>query len=371
MRMHYALRRSLRPRLRPPIRLLVIGILLTIAFSLVRWCSAAACADDLEKRIRDLISASGAEVVAVAHYDLDTRREFLINPDVSFHAASTMKVPVMMEVYRQAAARKLRFDQRLPIKNDFLSLADDSHYSLSGESDSEQSLYKRIGQTETIRELVRLMITVSSNLATNLLMERVTPERVMDLMRAIGAGNMHVLRGVEDGKAFQKGLNNTTTARDLMIIMTLIAERRAVSTKASGEMIRIMLDQKFNQAIPAGLPKDARVSHKTGSITKINHDAAIVYLKGRKPYVLVVLTGGIEDENRAHKLIADISRAVYESTVAVGQRERDEITFHANQTYKFHPTEVTHGGTAKRNRRATKRIPETNPIFQVWCAASR
>jgi beta-lactamase class A len=159
------------------------------------------------------------------------------------------------------------------------------------------------------------MITVSSNLATNLLIERVTPERVMDLMHTIGAEHIRVLRGVEDGKAFQQGLNNTTTARDLMIILRRIAERRAVSAKASDEMIKIMLDQKFNEGIPAGLPRNARVSHKTGSITRINHDAAIVYPPSRKPYVLVVLTRGIEDEKLAHKLIADISRMVYEGTV--------------------------------------------------------
>jgi len=166
---------------------------------------------------------------------------------------------------------------------------------------------------------MRLMIIVSSNLATNILIERVTPERVMDLMNAIGAEHIRVLRGVEDGKAFQQGLNNTTTARDLMIILRRIAERRAVSAKASDEMIKIMLDQKFNEGIPAGLPRNARVSHKTGSITKINHDAAIVYPpRGRKPYVLVVLTRGIDDEKRAHKLIADISRVVYEHLIVNG-----------------------------------------------------
>ena len=159
------------------------------------------------------------------------------------------------------------------------------------------------------------MITVSSNLAANLLIEQVTPGRVMDLMRAIRANNIRVLRGVEDGKAFERGLNNTTTARDLMIIFQRIAERSAVSRKASDDMIKIMLEQKFNEGVPAGLPPVVRVSHKTGSITRINHDAAIVYPLNRKPYVLVVLTRGIEDENRAHKLIADISRIVYEATL--------------------------------------------------------
>jgi beta-lactamase class A len=266
----------------------------------------------LPEKIDELVRASGAETVAVAYYDLATGKELLINPDVSFHAASTMKVAVMMEIFRQAAAGKLSLDQRIPVKNDFASIVDGSHYSLTPDSDSDQSLYTKAGQTVTIRELMRLMITVSSNLATNLLIERVTPERVMDLMHTIGAEHIRVLRGVEDGKAFQQGLNNTTTARDLMIILRWIAERRAVSAKASDEMIKIMLDQKFNEGIPAGLPRNARVSHKTGSITKINHDAAIVYSRGRKPYVLVVLTRGIEDEKLAHKLIADISRMIYE-----------------------------------------------------------
>jgi beta-lactamase class A len=270
----------------------------------------------LPAKIDALIRASEAETVAVAYYDMATRKELLIKPDVSFHAASTMKVPVMMEIYRQAATGKLSLDQRIPVKNDFASIVDGSHYSLAPDGDSDQSLYAKIGQTETIRELIRLMITVSSNLATNILIERISPERVMDLMRKIGANNIRVLRGVEDGKAFQKGLNNTTTARDLMIILRRIAERRAVSAKASDEMINILLDQKFNEGIPAGLPQNARVSHKTGSITKINHDAAIVYPPDRKPYVLVVLTRGIEDEKLAHKLIADISRVVYEETRA-------------------------------------------------------
>ena len=301
----------------------LIGILVTCSFSFSRGLpGVAASPNDLGKRVEDLIRASGAEAVAVSYYDLATGAELQINPDISFHAASTMKVPVMMEIFRQAAAGKISLRQRLSIKNDFASIVDGSHYSLTAESDSDQTLYTRIGQTETIRELIRLMITVSSNLATNILIERVTPERVMDLMHTIGATHIRVLRGVEDGKAFQQGLNNTTTARDLMIILRRIAERRAVSQKASDEMIKIMLDQKFNEGIPAGLPAGVRVSHKTGSITKVNHDAAIVYPPGRKPYVLVVLERGIEDEKVAHKLIADISRVIYEAATGASGKSR-------------------------------------------------
>ena len=162
---------------------------------------------------------------------------------------------------------------------------------------------------------MRLMITESSNLATDILVERVKPESVMAFMRKLGARDIRVLRGVEDGKAFERGMNNTTTARDLSILFKALAEGRAVSPEDSREMTDVLAAQKFNEGIPAGLPAGTRVAHKTGSITKVEHDAGVVYPPNRKPYVLVVLVRGIADEKRAHKLIADISRAVYEESV--------------------------------------------------------
>jgi beta-lactamase class A len=292
--------------------LLVIALLLmTHLFSPVSSAQSKDIAR-LEAQVKELILASGAETVGVAFYDLARGSELLINADENFHAASTMKVPVMMETFRQASEGRLSLDEKITIKNEFTSIADQSHYSITPESDSETTLYKRLGEKESIRELMRLMITVSSNLATNILIERVTAARVMELMNQLGAKNIRVLRGVEDSKAFEKGLNNSTTARDLMILLRLIAERKAVSPSASDEMVKVMLDQKFNEGIPAGLPAGAKVAHKTGSITRINHDAAIVLPPSRKPYVLVVLTRGIEEEKRAHRLIVDISRAIYE-----------------------------------------------------------
>lgn len=293
---------------------LITNRLLIAALLLMQLLSPAQSKDiaRLEARIKELITASGAETVGVAFYDLAGGRELLLNADERFHAASTMKVPVMMEIFRQASEGRVSLDERIAIKNEFTSIADGSRYSITAESDSEGTLYKRIGEKETIRELMRLMIDVSSNLATNILIEMVTPERVMELMSRLGAKDIRVLRGVEDGKAFEKGLNNSTTARDLMILLRQIAGRKAVSASASDEMIKVMLNQKFNEGIPAGLPSTAKVAHKTGSITRVNHDAAIVFLPSRKPYVLVVLTRGIEEEKRAHKLIADISRAAYE-----------------------------------------------------------
>jgi beta-lactamase class A len=289
-------------------------------------CAALLCATDgraqtkgargLEKTVNALVAESGAETVAVAFRDLQTGRELLVNGRESFHAASTMKLPVMFEVYREAREGILSLDESVPVKNEFKSIADGSAFAVSPEDDSEQTLYKKVGGSETVRELVRLMITESSNLATNILVERVTPARVMALLRDVGARDMKVLRGVEDGKAFERGMNNTTTARDLAILFRALAEGRAVSTEASREMVEVLAAQKLNEGIPAGLPAGLRVAHKTGSITKVEHDAGLVYPPSRKPYVLVVLVRGIADEKRAHKLIADISRAVYEDVTA-------------------------------------------------------
>jgi beta-lactamase class A len=273
-------------------------------------------ANALEEKFASLIRAEGGEAtVAVAFHDLATGKETLIRPDEPFHPASTIKVPVMMEVYRQASAGKLSLDDRLPVRNEFTSIADGSKYALDLKDDSELGLYKRVGGEATVRDLNRLMITESSNLATNLLVDRVTPSRATELMKRLGAAEVVVLRGVEDGPAFARGMNNRATARGLSVILKRLAERAVVSGEASEAMIEVLRGQKFNEGIPAGLPANVSVAHKTGSFKSVYHDAAIVEPPDRKPYVLVVLTRGIADESRAHRLVSEISRSAFAHAV--------------------------------------------------------
>lgn len=269
----------------------------------------------LERSLRAIVEGEGD--VAVAYENLANGEHVFIKGDERIHPASTMKVPVMMEVFRQAEEGTLSLDGPIKLKNDFASIADGSRFTIDAADDSEMTLYRHLGEERTVRELVRLMITESSNLATNLLIERVTAARVSELMKSLGAGEIRVLRGVEDSRAFARGLNNETTARGLATILRQLAARRVVSPKASDEMLAILRGQKFNKGIPAGLPAGVSVAHKTGSITGILHDAAIVEPAGRSPYVLVVLTRGIQDPSKAQELIARVSRVVYEE--ALGQ----------------------------------------------------
>ncbi len=266
-------------------------------------------------RLEEQIAIHHPVKVGFAAHHLKRGEEILIQPDLSFHPASTFKTCVMMEVFHQSGQGLFSLDDELAVMNDFPSLADGSSYSLSMEEDAEKDLYTRVGASLPIRDLVCRMITMSSNLATNILIQRVTPEKTSAFMHELGAGGLVIRRGVMDHKAFQRGLNNTVTARGLMQIHDKLEKREVVSTRASEEMIEILSGQQFNEMIPAQLPPGLRVAHKTGWDENIYHDAGIIYPPDGGPLVLVILTAGMNDEKQAHRLVAALAKIVYDHWV--------------------------------------------------------
>jgi beta-lactamase class A len=178
--------------------------------------------NELLKKIQARLATETGEF-ALAFMDLQTKEQILWNDRISFHAASTMKTPVMVEVFKQVAAGKLSLTDSLVVKNEFKSIVDGSVYTLDPADDSEFGLYKLVGTKVTLYDLVYQMIILSSNLATNMVIELVDGKNVTQTMRGLGANDMQVLRGVEDGKAFEKGLNNSVTAYDLMILYQALA----------------------------------------------------------------------------------------------------------------------------------------------------
>ena len=264
--------------------------------------------------VETFIAEQQNKTIAVAVYDFETEQEILIDPDQAFHPASTIKVHVMMEVFHQAEQGLLALEDGLPITNSFTSIADGSKFSLNVDDDAEQTLYPRVGETESIAELTRLMIVRSSNLATNILLEKVSAQNVNDFIEALGITGVTVRRGVEDQAAFLRGMNNSATARGLTQTMRSLGEKKAVSPAASQKMIAILLGQEFNESIPAMLPPGTQVAHKTGWTGDVYHDTGLVYPENREPYAISIMTRGFPEDqpDEAHSCMAKVSKLIYE-----------------------------------------------------------
>jgi len=275
-------------------------------------CKEANQLDILKTDIEQQIQAIEGDI-AVAFTSLSSEENsILINVDEEFHAASTMKVPVMIELYKQQNQGLINLSDSIVLVNEFKSIVDGSSYKMDIGDDSDDAIYSKIGTKQTLYNLMTPMITVSSNLATNVLIEIVDAKKTTQTMRDLGAENINVLRGVEDIKAYEQGLSNSTNARDLLTIMKAIANGTA-GTKADCEaMLSILKDQQWNDMIPKYLPDNIKVAHKTGSITGVHHDAAIVYSPNGKSYVLVLLSKNLKDFDEGTDKLAKISKSIYD-----------------------------------------------------------
>lgn len=285
--------------------LILIGLLLGS-------CDKKIDYNTLEKKI---ISKFNNETgnFALAFKNLDDGKEILINENEIFHAASTMKTPVMIEFYKQLHQGKLSLEDTLQIKNEFKSIVDGTIYKLSEFDDSDKNTYNKLGQYYSINNLIYEMITISSNFATNILIEYIGANNVTKSMKEIGALNINVLRGVEDIKAFELGLNNTTSAKDLLIIYEKLAKGKIINNKSSAIMIEILKDQKYDDIIPKYLPKNIEIANKTGMITGVHHDSGIVFLKDGKKYVIVLLSKNMLDMESGTEMMAKISELIYKT----------------------------------------------------------
>ncbi|HLJ75616.1 MAG TPA: serine hydrolase [Thermoanaerobaculia bacterium] len=276
--------------------------------------SVAASEVSLYRNVLKIKKEHDLEELGIAFYDAQTTIQWAYNGDHYFHAASTMKLAVLLGVFRQVERGELTLDAPVHIRNRFTSIVNQQPFMLDLGRDADPDVYGHLGRTLTVRELGYWMITKSSNLATNLLVEIVGVPTIQKALDEMEIDGVRILRGVEDQAAFEAGLNNEVTATGLLKLLRLIADGRAYSKKSSDEMLNIMLEQQYRSGIPAGLPKAARVAHKTGNISTVHHDAGIVFVEDRKPYVLVILTQFAAETGRG-KAVADVSRDIY-NTIA-------------------------------------------------------
>jgi beta-lactamase class A len=278
--------------------------------------------DPIEDRSRSLgaeigriASEAGAEGYAAAFYDYETDEAWAHDPDRWFHAASTIKVAILVGVF--AAIDEARFEphSRVHVRNRFYSAADALPFRVDPATDSTAAVHHAIGKTMRVDDLARHMIVTSSNLATNLLLDVVGTGYMRGVLDRIGIRGIDLRRGVDDSAAFDAGINNRVTAGGLVALFRAIEERRAVSPAACDRMLDILHKQEFTSGIPAGLPDDvrgnAKVANKTGEISTVAHDAGLVFLPGRQPYALAILTQWAAGTSGRNAVVARISRAIY------------------------------------------------------------
>ena len=274
---------------------------------------APARAHALRAEIGRLEKESGAKAIAVALHDLETGFDLRYNQDRWFHAASTIKVPILLGAFAAIDRGELLPHSRVHVRNRFLSIVENIPFRVESDRDANSAVHNAIGKMMRVDELAYHMITTSSNLATNLLLGVIGTPAVNQTLRELDVEDgIDLKRGVEDELAFEKGINNMVTADGLLRILVMLAEGKAFSPALSRRMMDILHGQEFNQGIPARLPKGARVAHKTGEISTVAHDAGVVYLPKRRPYVLVILTEWDAAATGRSRTIASISHAIYE-----------------------------------------------------------
>jgi beta-lactamase class A len=273
--------------------------------------SVAAAETSLYTSVLKIKDKHGLEALGIAFYDCETTLQWAYNADAPFHAASTMKLAVLLAVYRQITRGELAPDAPVHVRNKFMSIVERRPYMLEVSREGDPELYAHLGRTMTVDQLAYQMITSSSNFATNLLVDVVGVPVIQRTLDEMNIEGIKVIRGVEDQAAFEAGLNNEVTANGLLKLLRLVEGGKAYSAEASGRMLEILLDQRHKSGIPAGLPEEARVAHKTGNISTVHHDAGIIYLEGRKPYVLVILTQFDSAPSRG-TAVAELSRDIFE-----------------------------------------------------------
>jgi beta-lactamase class A len=267
----------------------------------------------LGRRLDALEQSAGAKALAVAVYDTETHASFRRNAERWFHAASTIKVAILLGVYASIHHGWLLPHSRLHVRNRFFSAADGQTFRVSADRDANGEVHTSIGKMMRISELALHMIATSSNLATNLLLDLVGLDTVQRALDELGIEGIDIRRGVEDERAFEHGINNRVTADGLVLLLRLIAEERAFTPELSRQMLDILHAQEFRNGIPARLPRAVRVAHKTGEISTMAHDAGVVYPANRKPYVVAILTEWAPDTAGRSATIAEVSHAIYDA----------------------------------------------------------
>jgi beta-lactamase class A len=272
-------------------------------------------AESLSSVVAELRGGDGT-VSVVARVSGEDEPRVSVDADARHYSASVMKLPILVAVHRLAERGSIDLDLRVAVHNDFVSQSPGHRFRLDPDEDSDPETWAALGTEVPLRELVHRMVTVSGNLATDLVLDRVGTDEVAAVLADGGCSDRTtIVRGIEDYPARDAGIDNLITADDMGRLLVALADGRLAGPDATASCERTLQSQHYRAGIPAGLPEGLLVGNKTGWIDGVNHDVAIVRAPGLRPVALAVLVSapGTPEEREAG--IARIASAAWAEVV--------------------------------------------------------
>ena len=254
--------------------------------------------EELQRKIEQVLAAyTGRWGIVIVKQTTGNRME--LNQEMVFPAASMIKVPIMYEVMRQVAVGMITLDMPLVV----------TESARAGGAGILKELRPNI--TMSVRELVTLMIVLSDNTATNMLIELVGMEAVNQTIANLGMKSTVLRRRMMDFEAAWDGKENETTAADLALLFERIYSGAGLPQEYGALMLDILTRQQVRDKLPFYLPEETVIANKTGTLPGVEHDAGILFLPGG-PYIISILTGDLAANHQGIQLVASIGKVIYE-----------------------------------------------------------
>ena len=237
-------------------------------------------------------------VLGVAVLDLKDGRKFLLHSDEVFPQASSIKIAVLAELYRQAQAGKMKLTDLYTVQ------ASD----LVADSDIMNGLTPGVTRI-TLRDLATMMVAVSDNSATNVLIDRVGMESVNSLMDSLSLSHTRLRRKMMDLKAAGEGRENISTPEEMMALLEAMYRGKVLNAEMTGDFFKMLSTHK-ESFIPRDLPEGLKIANKPGELEGVRNDSGVVFVENR-PYVICVMTTYLHREGEGEEAITKISAAAY------------------------------------------------------------
>ncbi len=267
--------------------------------------------ETLKENINCLLNKQHGTFAVVFQELKNPENQILINENEIFNPGSTIKTCVMLQIYKDVFNNKLNLNQPIKIINAFRSVVDSSEYQMDLSRLTWDPVSKLVDSSISLYQLNKYMIINSSNIGMNNTLVVANRDSINILMQYLGLKNTKINRFNDDTKAEEKGINNTSTAFDMMNLYKKLYNKELFSPEISEQMVSVLKEQKINHLLPVHLPKEVIIAHKTGTIIKGVHDCGIVYPENGRDYLIMFFSKNLDKNEEGIRLGSEISKMIY------------------------------------------------------------